>query len=538
MAPKIYQEEARIQHYLRTTKKPHKNNIRAVAEANKVGYRKLLNRVNGVSSKIGRKPTNRKLSDDQDAILCRYINRLSEYNLFPTRSIIRNVANNLLAQSVPEDATAEDPAESDPAVASPPSPPIVSEMWVGRWLKRHPEFIKKKTRNLEADRLIAQNYSVIATWYRDYAKVVDRLAVGPADIWNIDHTGFQVGIGGGETIICPKHMKKADLPAQLNRQHVTVIETASAVGETIEPMVVLKGKIHQAGRARTAFAQGDGAINMTESGYATDETMLDFISHFEHQTRGKRQGAWRLLLLDNYDCSKTYEFLEYCEQHKIYPFFLPSHMTHLMQPLDVTVFQQEKHYHKAAVNAAVRAGITTFTVNDFLEELPEIRRQTFKINTIIRGFENSGIWPVNAAAVLTKIADTDPDRPSTPPSANPDEVPTPHTSRRYFKLGIQRKISVERRNDILQKMLKAGRIAIQERGVLQQQLDNVLNQQRKRAKNAKIPGDQRVIQSGGSMDNQALRYAVTERDKKEAEVAAKRAKREVLEYAKAPEKRA
>src|ERR1700733_1381199 len=82
----------------------------------------------------------------------------------------------------------------------------------------------------------------------------------------------------------------------------------------------------------------------------------------------------------------------------------PPHATHLMQPLDVVIFQPYKHYHSEALDKAVRLGFDEFTVQDFLQELDTIRRQTFKRSTILSSFRETGLVPFNPNVVLDKLA--------------------------------------------------------------------------------------------------------------------------------------
>ena len=64
------------------------------------------------------------------------------------------------------------------------------------------------------------------------------------------------------------------------------------------------------------------------------------------QKHGKgvvHNGEWRMLILDGHGSHLTMEFMDYCWDHKIVPFLLPPHLTHLLQPCDVGIFQPIKH---------------------------------------------------------------------------------------------------------------------------------------------------------------------------------------------------
>ena len=59
-----------------------------------------------------------------------------------------------------------------------------------------------------------------------------------------------------------------------------------------------------------------------------------------------------MLLLDDYATYCTYEFIQYCDNEKIVPFCLLPHTTHLVQPLDVVLFQPYKHWHAEKIDEA------------------------------------------------------------------------------------------------------------------------------------------------------------------------------------------
>ena len=98
-----------------------------------------------------------------------------------------------------------------------------------------------------------------------------------------------------------------------------------------------------------------------------------------------------------------YEFLHYCEENKIVVFGLIPHTTHLTQPLDVVVFEPFKHFHKQAVNEAVRTRYSKFDRTEFLHAIDLIRRNIFKKNTILSAWKKAGIFPYNPAIALSQL---------------------------------------------------------------------------------------------------------------------------------------
>jgi hypothetical protein len=89
--------------------------------------------------------------------------------------------------------------------------------------------------------------------------------------------------------------------------------------------------------------EGDTVIGTSSTGYSNDELGLSWIKHFDKHTVKGTQGSKRLLIIDGHGSHHTKQFIQYCDDHGIIPFGLSPHLTHLLQPLDVVVFQPYKH---------------------------------------------------------------------------------------------------------------------------------------------------------------------------------------------------
>lgn len=83
--------------------------------------------------------------------------------------------------------------------------------------------------------------------------------------------------------------------------------------------------------------------------------------------------------------------------------FLNAHTSHLVQPLDLAVFNVSKHYHSEIIKIATATGCTKFQKTDFLIALSSIQKKTFTPHTIKLGFRLAGIWPFNPAIICEKM---------------------------------------------------------------------------------------------------------------------------------------
>jgi hypothetical protein len=73
--------------------------------------------------------------------------------------------------------------------------------------------------------------------------------------------------------------------------------------------------------------------------------------------------AYRLLILDWHVSYVTFEFFSYYLDHKIIPFCLPPHSTHLLKPLDVGLFSTLKRHYSNILDENMQEGCVDTGIN-------------------------------------------------------------------------------------------------------------------------------------------------------------------------------
>ena len=174
-------------------------------------------------------------------------------------------------------------------------------------------------------------------------------------------------------------------------------------GSVLPPMVILPGGIYQEYWYTPTRLPDNYLIGLSESGYNNNQLTMKWLVHFEWFSTQQQSSRYRLLLLDGFGSHYTKEFIDYCDNYKIIPFCLSPHSSHLLQPLDVVVFQLYKHYHAEAVEAATRMSCGDFDKAKFLDRIDSIHQQTFKISTVQSGFKPTGLIPFNSDLVFSKL---------------------------------------------------------------------------------------------------------------------------------------
>ena len=217
----------------------------------------------------------------------------------------------------------------------------------------------------------------------------------------MDETGFRIGIGKDQLIVTKRNRTHLfSMPE--NRESATAIEAISAGGKYLPAFLILSSQVDMSNWYIQPELDDATVITLSPTGYSNDENSLAWIQHFDKHS--KMYGKKRLLILDGHGSHHTLEFIKYCDDHDINPFAMPPHLTHILQPLDVAVFQPLKHYHGKALDLMVRDGVTNITKLEFLSLFQQIRKQAFKRSTIHSAFKKTGIYPLNPQLVIEVLA--------------------------------------------------------------------------------------------------------------------------------------
>ena len=136
-------------------------------------------------------------------------------------------------------------------------------------------------------------------------------------------------MGKDQWVIARNHTRPMYLASSNNCKLVTVIKCVSASSKAIALIVILSGLLHQKRWFTHTMLEDNILLATSESEYANNELSFEWLHHFAQQTTSIQVGAWQMLLLDGYGSHCTFEFIQYCNQHKIIPFYLLPHTTYL-----------------------------------------------------------------------------------------------------------------------------------------------------------------------------------------------------------------
>jgi DDE superfamily endonuclease/helix-turn-helix, Psq domain/Tc5 transposase DNA-binding domain len=292
--------------------------------------------------------------------------------------------------------------------------PLIGENWHHKFLNRNPEIKQILARGLDRTRASAALKSETFTEYFElYRSLQQKYAIAPQDIYNMDEKGFCMGAIQRSHVFIPVSEKEAFLRQDGNREWISVIESISGSGETLPSFIIFKAVYQQSSWFQQLDTQS-AKIATSSKGWTDNHLGLLWLQqHFEVETAKRQLGEYRLLILDGHESHCTLEFIEFCVEKKIILLVLPPHTTHLLQPLDVAIFQPLAKYYSVEVENHSREKHYWLEKEDFIEYYQNARKKALRESNILSAWRATGILPFNPQMVLAKL----PNRPTTPPEA-------------------------------------------------------------------------------------------------------------------------
>ena len=489
----------------------------------KIERRTLARRVSGMASKSTRRATNQRLTVPQENALLDYIRRLDKACMSPSPELITTAANYIIQK---EDGLA----------------PPVGQNWFSRFHTRHPELFKRRQKPLATARKDAFDTAELEDFYRNLKLAIEEYGIQLADMWNMDETGFRIGVGRSKMVISFDKYQRNYIADPDNRDYCTAVESISADGATIPPLIILKAANVLLKWSQHNNLENECQLGATKSGYSNDDLAVDWLQHFIDSVKKGRIGRYILLIVDGFGSHMTLSFFNLATANNIILFKLPAHSTHITQPLDVGVFQPYKAAHGNAIEKAIRNGDAKYNRLEFLAALREIRASVFVQGTIRNAWRRCGIAPLNPDVVLnplrTKAAEKAAARPTTPPRQLDDcLMRTPHGDRSITRniQAIRIHYNVYGNYNInpiqMDRFLKGSEAAVHTLRLHTRDLNTALKATAKRNTRNSLPGWR--AKTSGIITVGDCREQFSERAMKEAAAAERKAKREAAKAEKA-----
>ena len=151
------------------------NSIREAARAYDVPHSTLTRRVQGIAPKRGTPAATRKLTQQEEDVLVRWILDMDSRGYAPRVGDVSRKANILLTERVRGTLTI---------------PSTVGANWATKFVHRRPELRSDYLRKKDSQRALCENPNIIQEWFNLVRNTVAKYGIVDDDVWNFDETGF------------------------------------------------------------------------------------------------------------------------------------------------------------------------------------------------------------------------------------------------------------------------------------------------------------------------------------------------------------
>ncbi|KAK5807071.1 hypothetical protein VI817_001329 [Penicillium citrinum] len=173
---------------------------------------------------------------------------------------------------------------------------------------------------------------------------------------------------------------------------------------TLPPCIIFKDQIYIAGCFESSNLPRDCRIEVSNNGWTTDKIDLRWLQKiFIPYTNLHIQEQFRLLILDRHSSYLISQFDQIYTEHNIILLCMSSYLSHLLQLLNIGYFAVLKCVYSRFVNDLARTDYNYIDKLDFLADYLYTRIEAFQSNIIQSSFAATGIVPVSAERVLSKL---------------------------------------------------------------------------------------------------------------------------------------
>ncbi|XP_055373588.1 uncharacterized protein LOC129606961 isoform X2 [Condylostylus longicornis] len=276
--------------------------------------------------------------------------------------------------------------------------------WLRGFFRRNPGLSLKEAENITKGRaVVTEEY--IKKWFQDLSIFLESISQttllnDPRRIINGDETSFSLCPKTGK-VIAPKSYKNVyQIQTGNEKETLTVLFVCTADGKVLPPMVIFP-YIRPPKEVVDSVPQ-NWFLGRTESGWMRSETFFEYVANCVNVWIEKQNIPRPVLFfVDGHKSHLTMELSTFCDENGIILYALPANTTHIMQPLDVSVFKPLKTGWKETVrNWQSKNFGVALTKKTFCPLLEETINQNQNLSTsIINGFRKCGLSPFDPNSI-------------------------------------------------------------------------------------------------------------------------------------------
>lgn len=281
---------------------------------------------------------------------------------------------------------------------------VPGEDWFLGFARRHGLSIKKP-QSVEFSRKKCMDPFIIGEYFRLLEKTLIDLDLKdkPQFIWNMDESGFSLDPSKVK-VVGKKGTASSRTTAGSGRDNITVLMAANAAGHKAPPLIIYKGKNIWDGWVAPEGKDFPGTTYAaTTNGWMESNIFLNYFEKSFLKEIGDARPV--LVIYDGHASHVDERLISSALRNNVTILKLPPHSSHLLQPLDLSVFRSLKiKWDAQLVEWQRRNQGQRIPKQHFSVLIGKIWSQT-ESEIITNGFRKGGIYPFNSNVISAEHYD-------------------------------------------------------------------------------------------------------------------------------------
>jgi hypothetical protein len=278
--------------------------------------------------------------------------------------------------------------------------------WMRGWRRRHPELTLRVSQALETARARGLCRDNVKSFYDNLVTLYNLHKYSPDRFWNCDESGAQAGKNGGGVVIARTGARRVHSVVPDQREWLSVLVCINAAGVAISSFYIFRGK--RFGQNYIQRCEPGATMAMQPRAWMTSYLFSAWMSRFIDLVRASSSISpddRHLFILDGHISHVSVEVVQEARRAGLDILTLPSHTSHTLQPLDVSVLKPFKQYFRQYRDYWMFRNLNEAASKDTLAQWVSLSlKKALTEGNIKNGFVTTGIWPLNEHAVDTMLA--------------------------------------------------------------------------------------------------------------------------------------
>ena len=296
--------------------------------------------------------------------------------------------------------------------------------WYEGFMARQATLTLRTPQALSYARAASSSKETIDDFFAKLGAIYGRLNLisKPGQIFNADETGVTIVHKPSKVVAQIGRCNVPSLTSVDKGKTHSILACVSASGQVLSPFMIYPRKRPVPEKLREG-AYPNTVFHVSDNGWMTNELFFEWFKLFVMMVPLVRPV---LLVLDGHGSHITIEVIEYARSNEIHLLCLPSHTSHILQPLDVGVFKSFKAFFSKVCRQYMAKNPGRVITEDILATVvAEAFAQSHTPLNILGGFKKSGIYPFNPGEVSDRQvapskALVEPS--SQPPAFSPEQI--------------------------------------------------------------------------------------------------------------------